>query len=70
MNLTDEQYATIMELGYMTPSQAALFRQCSRDTIRRKINEGELPVRWLDKRTPLISVEDACTVSIRGYYRD
>jgi hypothetical protein len=56
-----------VSIGYLTLSQAAAIKGCSTDTLRSRVRAGQIPVHWLDQRTPLVSVADLTAVQVRGH---
>ena len=53
-------------IGYLTLQQAATIKGCSTNTMRNRVRSGEIPLYWLDQRTPLVRMTDVDAVRVRG----
>ena len=51
---------------YLTVTQAAAYLRCSTETIRRRVNAGEVPEVRLDQRTRLLRISDLDALRLRN----
>ncbi|MER7073228.1 helix-turn-helix domain-containing protein [Terrabacter sp. NPDC000476] len=55
--------------GHLTLQQGAAYLNCSVQTLKRRIEDGNLPCYWLDQRTRLVKRADLDTLVIRRIVR-